>query len=175
MRELPSVSHEAGAIARLSRLLADGAVDAVALDARAAEVEQLLSAGADPGLTRNELLILGVNLHAYYTALETLFERVARLLDDELPAGPNWHRDLLLQMRITLPSIRPAVLDEAVIDDLDELRKFRHFFRNAYVLELDPKRTVDHGTRLVRSHAQVALGINNLFRHVQEVRSELTK
>lgn len=167
------MSHEAGAIARLSRLLADGAVDEAALNARATEVAQLIAAGATSTLTRNELLILGINLHAYYTALETLLERVARLLDEDLPTGPNWHRDLLLQMRIPLPSIRPAVLDPRVVDDLDELRKFRHFFRNAYVLELDPALTMNHGTRLVRAHVQVALGINGLFRHVEAVRSAL--
>jgi hypothetical protein len=77
------VAHDAGAIARLSRLLADGAVDARALDERQTEIAGLLSR-APAGLTRSDLLVLAVNLHAYYTALETLLERA------------KWHSNCLV-------------------------------------------------------------------------------
>jgi hypothetical protein len=161
---------DAGAIARLSRLLVDGRVDANALDERRNEIASLLE-GEDRGrvLSRSDLLVLGVNLHAYYTALETLLERVARLVDEDTPSGANWHRDLLLQMRIELPGLRPAVIPLEVIPDLDELRKFRHFFRNAYVLDLDSGKTLGHARRVLVAHAPTSQGIAELFRHVEAV------
>ena len=36
--------------------------------------------------------------------------------------------------------LRPAVIDDAAYDALDELRRFRHSFRHAYSVKLDPRR-----------------------------------
>lgn len=166
---------DAGTIVRLSRLLVDGAVDAKALHDRHDEIASLLTRqqrGAPP--SRTDLLVLGVNLHAYYTALETLLERVARLVDEDVPNAATWHRDLLLQMRIDLPGLRPKVIPPETIPDLDELRKFRHFFRNAYVLDLDPERTLGHGERVLRVHPRLASSIADFFQHVEAVRRLLS-
>ena len=116
---------------------------------------------------------MGVNLHAYYTALETLLERVARLVDEDVPSGATWHRDLLSQMRIELPGLRPRAIPPELVTDIDELRKFRHFFRNAYVLDLDPVRTVAHGERVLRVHPALARDIAGLFEHLEAVRQVL--
>jgi hypothetical protein len=123
----------------------------------------------EQGLPRSELIVLGVNLHAYYTAFETLLERVARLLDEEGPSCPACHRDLLLQMKIELPGLRPAVVAPELLRELEELRRFRHFFRNAYVLELDPDKTREHGLRVLRVHPQLAAGIGALLSHVERM------
>lgn len=168
------MTGDAGTIARLSRLLADGTEDARALDERREEIGALLKRAA-AGLSREELLVLGVNLHAYYTALETLLERVARLVDEDVPSGATWHRDLLLQMRLELPGLRPALLPEPAIPELDELRKFRHFFRNAYVLDLDPQKMLAHGHRVVAVHEGISRGISVLFRHLEDVRKALAR
>jgi hypothetical protein len=167
---------EPGAIARLSRVIADGTIDAHALNARHDEIAALLSGRKHaPTRSRSELLVLGVNLHAYYTALETLLERVARLVDEELPTGATWHRDLLLQMRLELPGVRPAVLPAETIAELDELRKFRHFFRNAYVLDLDAGKTLGHAERVLRVHVTISGRIAALFQHLEAVVRALAK
>ena len=36
--------------------------------------------------------------------------------------------------------LRPAVIDDAAYDALDELRRFRHLFRHMYGIKLDPLR-----------------------------------
>ena len=46
---------------------------------------------------------VALNLHGFYSGLERLFEIVARQLDQAVPAGETWHRDLLLQMARHLP------------------------------------------------------------------------
>lgn len=167
---------ESAFITRLSRLLADGTLEAEALHARHHEIRELLARSQRGGpMTRAELLVLGVNLHAYYTALETLLERIARHVDGDIPSGPSWHRDLVLQMRLELPGVRPAVIPSTALIDLDELRKFRHFFRNAYVLDLDPVRTIEHAQRVENTHPPVAAGIATLFQHVEAVIQSLAR
>ena len=59
--------------------------------------------------------------------------------------------------------------------DLDELRKFRHFFRNAYVLDSDPVRTIEHAQRVENTHPPVAAGIATLFQHVEAVIQSLAR
>ena len=61
-------------------------------------------------------------------------------LDNSLPSGKNWHRELLNQMGIAISKLRPVVLSEETIDDLDEYRRFRHVVRNVYGFEFDFKR-----------------------------------
>ncbi|MBN1920543.1 MAG: hypothetical protein JW892_04815 [Anaerolineae bacterium] len=36
--------------------------------------------------------------------------------------------------------LRPAIIDDAAYEALDELRRFRHLFRHAYGVQLDPLR-----------------------------------
>lgn len=155
---------------RLARLQAEAAVDAAALQARSGEIGQLLAAWRSRGsLGRAELVLVAANLHGYYTALETLLERIARLFDEDVPDGPAWHVELLAQMQIEIPGLRPPVIDAAVVDDLHELRKFRHFFRNAYVLDLDPEHVRRHAERVERIHPSVAAALRRFQSHIDQV------
>lgn len=160
-------------LARLARLLRELDLDVGALAARAAECGDLLALGDQRPLSRPELVLLAVNLHGWYTGLETLLERVASLYDREVPSGSTWHADLLAQMGTTVPGWRPALVPEAVLGDLHELRRFRHFFRNAYVLELDPTRVRAQAERLRRVAPEVSAGIASFRGHLDEVISRL--
>lgn len=55
---------------------------------------------------------VALNLHDFYTGLERVFKRVAEMIDESVPTGRNWHRDLLRQMAKEYPPFRPAVLSE---------------------------------------------------------------
>ena len=49
----------------------------------------------------------------------------------------TWHRDLLDRMTLEIPEIRPALLtDPSLAERIDELRRFRHLFRNLYKTRL---------------------------------------
>lgn len=161
------MAREPGAPSRLARLRREIDVDLAALEARSAEVTLLLQQWRDAGgLPRAELVLVAVNLHGWYTALETLLERIARLLDDDVPTGPTWHSDLIEQMEVDVPGVRPSVVPLDADADVHELRKFRHFFRNAYLLELDPARIREHADRLVRVHQLVQPAVAALRAHV---------
>ncbi len=76
-----------------------------------------------------------LNFHDFYTGLERIFSQIARVVDNNMPSGRDWHRDLLNQMGIAISQLRPRVLSAATIQALDEYRRFRHVVRNVYAFE----------------------------------------
>lgn len=90
-----------------------------------------------------------LDLHGFYAGLERLFELVAREIDESLPTGQHWHRDLLAQMSLAVPDVRPAVLSSESQSALVEYLEFRHVVRNVYTYNLRPERVTElvHGLR----------------------------
>ena len=41
---------------------------------------------------------VALNLHGFYSGLERIFELIARQVDENIPSGDLWHRDLLKRM-----------------------------------------------------------------------------
>lgn len=160
--------------ARLARLSRELTGDAQALDARAHEIRALLNVwGTDAGSSRHAIIVAAVNIHGWYTALEAAFERTARLLDQTVPTGPSWHTDLVSQMAVAVPGLRPLLVDPGLEVPLAEVRKFRHFFRNAYVLEFDTPRIREQADRVVDLHAPVREGLDQLIKHLSDVLEDL--
>lgn len=83
---------------------------------------------------------VALNLHGFYTGVEHIFEDIARTIDDSVPEGTHWHRDLLMQMAAELANRRPAVVARDTRRCLDEFRGFRHVVRNLYTVQLRPSR-----------------------------------
>ena len=83
---------------------------------------------------------VALNLHGFYAGIERIFEAIARDIDDSLPTGPEWHRDLLMQMSAEMSNTRPPVIGRQTRDCLDEYRGFRHVVRNVYTFNLKPSR-----------------------------------
>ena len=83
---------------------------------------------------------VALNLHDFYTGLERIFEQIASVVDQSVPAAHDWHRELLRQMVIGIPGLRPHVISAETAAVVDEYRRFRHVVRNVYAFELDPER-----------------------------------
>lgn len=83
---------------------------------------------------------VALNLHAFYSGVERLFELIARHVDGALPAGEGWHHDLLRQMANEIAEVRPAVIGHESAVALDEFRRFRHLVRNVYAFNLVPQK-----------------------------------
>ncbi len=79
---------------------------------------------------------VALNLHGFYTGVERIFEDIAREMEEGIPAGPDWHQSLLLQMSAEIPGTRPSVITQATRSCLDEYRSFRHLVRNLYAFSL---------------------------------------
>lgn len=102
---------------------------------------------------------VALNLHSLYSGLERVFELIAVELDGGALGGEAWHAELLRQMTLDVPEVRPAVLQRDAAERLDEYRKFRHRIRNIYASNLDPERM-----------AHLVTGLTSLW---QEIRTQL--
>jgi uncharacterized protein YutE (UPF0331/DUF86 family) len=105
-------------------------------------VERIESLLQKSNLSKDDDYIDGIALHlqGFYTTIEQMLEAIAAAFGEGLPAGANWHQNLLLQMSIQIPDIRPAVISQQTRQKLDEYRGFRHVVRNVYTLNLRPSR-----------------------------------
>jgi len=83
---------------------------------------------------------VALNLHGLYSGLERIFGLIARQVDQDMPDGDLWHRELLKQISQERQDIRPAVISEESLSFLDELRRFRHLVRNVYTFNLMPEK-----------------------------------
>lgn len=110
--------------------------DLVTIDAIYAKITGLQIDESD----ENTLIVLAYRLHSLYSAFENIFRQIAKTFENQLDDKAGWHTQLLQRMRLDLMPIRPAVVDDAAFEKLDELRRFRHLFRSAYGLNLDPRR-----------------------------------
>ena len=87
-------------------------------------------------------MALAYLIHNLYTAFESYFLRVAKHFENNLDDSA-WHRELIDRMRIDVPGIRPALISPQIAEDLDELRRFRHRFRNIYKSQLRADRVLE--------------------------------
>jgi hypothetical protein len=79
----------------------------------------------------------GSILHDFYTGIEKIFENIAKEIDQRVPMGEEWHSELLHQMTLDIPGLRPPVISAATEKKLREYLGFRHLFRKRYGFELD--------------------------------------
>lgn len=115
-------------------------------------IDRLYETIASPTLADEDdqetLIVLAYRLHNLYNAFENIFQNVATTFENTLDDSTRWHAQLLQRMCLDLMPLRPAVIEGQAYDALDELRRFRHLFRYAYDIQLDPQRL-----RLVLSKA----------------------
>jgi len=76
-------------------------------------------------------------LHDFYSGIEKMFINIAKEIDRTVPRGEGWHRELLEQMTLDIPSKRPAVISLELAALLHQYMGFRHRFRNLYGYELE--------------------------------------
>ncbi len=85
------------------------------------------------------LIVVAYHLHNLYNAFENSFQNIAATFENSIDDA-KWHAQLLERMHLEVMPLRPAVIDDEAYDALDELRRFRHVFRHAYSIKLDPLR-----------------------------------
>ncbi len=107
--------------------------------------EAASAAGNDSSLG---LRARGSILHDFYSGMERIFRRVADELNGGLPQSNSWHRQLLTDMTLEVPGLRPALIDASLAEELGELLRFRHVFRNSYGWNLRDDRMRDLEDRL---------------------------
>jgi len=89
-----------------------------------------------------------LNLQSVYTGIERIFQLVAERIEQSVPTGEHWHANLLTQMSLELPDLRPAVIRTTTRDNLDDYRSFRHRIRHVYTYHIDPAKVAALADRL---------------------------
>lgn len=79
----------------------------------------------------------GSILHDFYTGIEKIFHDIAKEIDRRIPLGESWHTELLSQMTLDIPGLRPPVITSSTEKKLREYLAFRHLFRKRYGFELE--------------------------------------
>lgn len=98
-------------------------------------IDSRRQAAGDPGVES-----LAYQLHNLYSAFEDLFRVVAEAFENNVATDGGYHIALLRRMMVSVPGVRPALIDRQAYELLDSLRGFRHFFRHAYGTRLDPRK-----------------------------------
>lgn len=112
------------------------------IDADIREIETLygrLAQHSDNLATPEQAILAGYYLHNLYNAFENVCLNVAKAFENQID-GEQWHAALLKRMTLDVEGLRPRLLGDETYRCLDELRRFRHVFRKAYTIELDPQR-----------------------------------
>ena len=97
----------------------------------------------------------GSILHDFYSGVERIFVRIARELNGGVPQDVQWHRQLVKDMTLAIPEVRPPVIDAALAEVLDEYLRFRHLFRHGCGFALDSRRSHSLTARLPETLAAV--------------------
>ncbi|MEW5817331.1 MAG: hypothetical protein AB1798_18285 [Spirochaetota bacterium] len=87
----------------------------------------------------------------------------------------SWHKELILRMTLSIEGMRPALLPKEAVASIDELRRFRHVFRNVYTSGLDPRRVMLAQAEVSRALNYVTKGHAALTAWLEELRKELLK
>ncbi len=116
----------------LRQVVADLEADRDDLDRILEEGARCLETLSGRSPTSLELRGAGGIVHDFYNALEHFWARVAVELDGGLPVGPDSRAQLLRRMSRPIEGSRPAVLEQALYEDLQEYLQFRHLFRHGY-------------------------------------------
>ena len=110
------------------------------MDAIATIYDELARHSLPADTDGDRLIVIGYHLHNLYNAFENIFQNIAAVFENSIDEVAQWHSQLLERMRLDLMPLRPAIIDDEAYDALGELRRFRHLFRHAYIVKLDPLR-----------------------------------
>ena len=102
---------------------------------------------APPRYRRSVELEIARYLYDFYKQLENIFERIAREIDQAVPKGTEWHKDLLQQMAEP-GTTRSPILSQKTCAELQELLGFRHVFLYIYGPKLDYKKMLENARRV---------------------------
>ena len=120
-------------------LIADLELELQAISRLAEESERLLRRA--PSVADEVYVRAGAGiLQDFYTGAEKVWRRIAEEVDGRLPAGPEWHAQLLSRMTTSIEGIRPAVVSADLGQQLHVYLRFRHLARGMYGFALDWER-----------------------------------
>ena len=121
----------------IRRLQSEINQEILSLEALLRELETLKPRLAQKEISNLDLRAAGSILHDFYNGVENIFRRVAQELNGGLPAGEDWHKQLLTDMSLDVKGVRPPLVSEDLKLKLQKYLGFRYIFRNVYGFHLE--------------------------------------
>lgn len=109
---------------------------------------------------------MAYKLHNLYGAYEELFEIVAGFFENQIE-GVQYHSDLLKRMKLRIEGIRPNLISEETSQLLDELRRFRHFFRHTYSVEINIKKVEEILSIAIQVKEKFKIDFDNFLKQLE--------
>ena len=97
----------------------------------------------DPENIDSHIKAIAGSLHSIYSGYENIIERMVRAIDGDIPSGKDYHLMLLKRALNPIEGVRPYIISIETFRLLDELRTYRHKFRNIYLYLLSSKRITE--------------------------------
>ena len=111
--------------------------------------------------------IIGSVLHDSYNCCERIFRMIVGEINEAVPFGFEWHRQLLNKVTHGVENLRPPVISEKMAAEIEEYLEFRHVFRNIYGFEL-------LGDRLIRLKERHPFVFDSFIKEVMYFLDKLT-
>jgi hypothetical protein len=144
------------------RLISELGDDRASLEDLARSTASLLDPAADARDEWMRPLALAFVIERWFTAAGATLSRALRALDGDVPTGGTWHQELLRPSVASIEGGRPALLSREALVDMQELLKFRHLARRGYEAAPEQARMVEHGKRVQRANAALAISFATL-------------
>lgn len=116
-----------------------------------------------------EIIALAYEIHNFYGLCEQIFERIRGYFAVPIARPDRYHEELLNQMALEIPQVRPAVISPELRQELDEFRRFHHFFRHAYVASFDRHRVLGLAERVTSVAHAVSAALETFQSRVLEI------
>jgi hypothetical protein len=97
----------------------------------------------DPENIDSHIKAIAGSLHSIYSGYENVIERLVRAIDGDIPVGKDYHLMLLKRALNPIKDVRPSIISIGTFRLLDELRTYRHKFRNIYLYLLSAERIIE--------------------------------
>lgn len=123
--------------------------DDLAAARESAEAAARIDLSSSPGLER--MAAAAFLTERAYTACEAALERLAKVFVDQPAYSETYHKDLLEVYARPWNDVRPALISEPTFTLLDSLRKYRHFLRHAYAVQLHAERVRENAELILRA------------------------
>jgi hypothetical protein len=107
-------------------------------------------------------------LHNLYSAYEEIFKEISYTFENNIEGRLNFHKNLLIRLKMDIPGIRPRLLSESGYSVLGELMGFRHVFRHAYNYDLAPDKLMNIRQKVLESKTSLNQDIEEFKKFLQE-------
>jgi uncharacterized protein YutE (UPF0331/DUF86 family) len=108
----------------------------------------------------------GYLLHNFYNGAENIFKSIASVFGNKVEKE-EWHSSLLKRMLLEIDAVRPEVITEDLYKKLLDYKNFRHFFRHAYLFELDWNKMKGLVDNFEKNLDQFEMEINEFIKKIE--------